>query len=52
MFVTTPEPSEYDLYVAAKRRREAEEAAAAAKAKAKAAHAPGAPAAQDAAATP
>ena len=36
MFVTTPEPTEYDLYVAAKRRREAEEAAAAAKAAAKA----------------
>ena len=31
MFVTTPEPTEYDLYVAAKRQREAEEAAAAAK---------------------
>jgi len=34
MFVTTPEPTEYELYVAAKRRREAEEAAAAAKLKA------------------
>ena len=36
MFVTTPEPTEYDLYVAAKRRREAEEAAATASSKAKA----------------
>jgi hypothetical protein len=33
MFVTTPDPTEYDLYVAAKKRREAEEAAAKAKAK-------------------
>jgi hypothetical protein len=31
MFVTTPEPTEYELYVAAKKRREAEEAAAKAK---------------------
>ena len=36
MFVTTPEPTEYDLYVAAKRRREAEEAAIAVTAAAKA----------------
>ncbi len=34
MFQTTPEPTEYDLYKEAKRRREAKEAAAAAKAKA------------------
>lgn len=33
MFKTTPDPTEYDLYVAAKKRREAEEAAASAKAK-------------------
>ena len=31
MFETTPDPTEYDLYVAAKKRREAEEAAAKAK---------------------
>ena len=37
MFQTTPEPTEYDLYKAAKARREAKEAAAAAAAKAKAA---------------
>lgn len=37
MFKTTPEPTEYDLYVEAKRRREAEAAEAAAKTKAKAA---------------
>jgi hypothetical protein len=36
MFKTTPTPTEYDLYVEAKRAREAEEAAKAAKAKAKA----------------
>jgi hypothetical protein len=36
MFITDPHPSEYQLYVAAKRRREAKEAAAAAAAKAKA----------------
>ena len=34
MFKTTPEPTEYQLYLEAKRRREAKEAAAAAKAKA------------------
>ena len=34
MFVTDPQMSEYELYVAAKRRREAEEAAAKAKSKA------------------
>jgi hypothetical protein len=39
MFKTTPTPTEYDLYVEAKRAREAEEAAKAAKAKAKAAQA-------------
>ena len=33
MFVTDPQPSEYQLYVAAKRTREAEEADKAAKAK-------------------
>ena len=32
MFKTTPDPTEYELYVAAKKRREAEEAAAKAKA--------------------
>jgi hypothetical protein len=37
MFVTDPHPTEYQLYVEAKRRREAREAEAAAKAKAKAA---------------
>jgi S-ribosylhomocysteine lyase LuxS involved in autoinducer biosynthesis len=37
MFQTTPEPTEYDLYKAAKAQREAKEAAAKAKAKAKAA---------------
>ena len=37
MFVTDPHPSEYQLYQAAKARREAEEAVKAAKAKAKAA---------------
>jgi hypothetical protein len=37
MFQTTPEPTEYQLYKEAKRRREAKEAAAAAKAKAAAA---------------
>ncbi len=36
MFVTDPQSSEYDLYLAAKRKREAEEAEAAAKAKSKA----------------
>lgn len=36
MFQTTPEPTEYQLYVEAKRRREAKEAAASAAAKAKA----------------
>ncbi len=36
MFVTRPEPSEYDLYVEAKRQREADEAEAAAAAVAKA----------------
>ena len=36
MFVTDPQASEYELYLAAKRKREAEEAEAAAKAKAKA----------------
>jgi hypothetical protein len=36
MFITDPHPSEYQLYVAAKHRREAEQAAAAAAAKAKA----------------
>jgi hypothetical protein len=36
MFQTDPHPSEYQLYVEAKRRREAKEAEAAAKAKAKA----------------
>ena len=39
MFQTTPEPTEYQLYKQAKRRREAKEAAAAAKARAKAAEA-------------
>ena len=39
MFVTDPHPSEYQLYLAAKARREAEEADKAAKAKAKAANA-------------
>ena len=47
MFVTTPEPTEYDLYVAAKRQREAEEAAAAAKPAAKAKSAAGQTAAGD-----
>lgn len=37
MFKTTPEPTEYQLYIEAKRRRQAKEAAAAAAAKAKAA---------------
>ena len=37
MFQTTPEPTEYQLYLEAKHRREAKEAAAAAAAKAKAA---------------
>jgi hypothetical protein len=37
MFKTTPEPTEYQLYLEAKRRREAREAAAAAAVKAKAA---------------
>lgn len=37
MFQTTPEPTEYELYKAAKAQREAKEAAAKAKAKAKAA---------------
>ena len=37
MFKTTPEPTEYQLYLAAKHRREAKEAEAAAAAKAKAA---------------
>ena len=37
MFKTTPEPTEYQLYLEAKHRREANEAAAAAAAKAKAA---------------
>jgi hypothetical protein len=37
MFKTTPEPTEYQLYLAAKHRREAKEAQAAAAAKAKAA---------------
>ena len=36
MFVTDPQASEYELYLAAKRKREAEEAEAAAKAKAQA----------------
>ena len=36
MFVTDPQASEYELYLAAKRKREAEEAEAAAKARAKA----------------
>jgi len=36
MFITDPQPTEYQLYVAAKHRREAEQAAAAAAAKAKA----------------
>jgi hypothetical protein len=42
MFVTDPQPSEYQLYLEAKRAREAKEAEAAAKAKAaaKAAQAP------------
>ena len=44
MFVTTPEPTEYELYREAKRIREAEEAAKAAAAKAKAAVAGGSPA--------
>jgi len=39
MFLTDPHPSEYQLYQAAKARREAEEAEQAAKAKAKAAEA-------------
>jgi hypothetical protein len=39
MFVTDPQPTEYQLYVEAKRRREAKEAEAAAAAKAKAAQA-------------
>ena len=47
MFVTDPQSSEYELYVAAKRQREAEEAEAAAKAASKAKAA-----AQAAAATP
>ncbi len=42
MFVTTPEPTEYQLYVEAKRRREAREAEAAAVAKAKAVQSAGA----------
>jgi len=50
MFVTTPEPTEYDLYVAAKRAREAKEAAAAAAAAKLKAAVP--PAAQGTAATP
>ena len=41
MFVTDPQPSEYQLYLAAKRAREAKEAEEAAKAKAKAAAAAG-----------
>lgn len=41
MFKTTPTPTEYDLYVEAKRQREAEEADKAAKAKAKSAQATG-----------
>ena len=49
MFVTTPEPTEYERYLAAKRRREAAEAEAAALAKAKAG---GSQAASAAAATP
>lgn len=44
MFITDPQPTEYELYVEAKRQREAEEAEAAAKAKAKAAKAAGTPA--------
>ena len=45
MFVTDPQPSEYQLYLEAKKRREAKEAEAAAIAKAKAAAAIKAPAA-------
>jgi hypothetical protein len=41
MFITDPQPTEYQLYVEAKRRREAKEAQAAAKVKAKAAVAAG-----------
>jgi hypothetical protein len=37
MFVTEPEPTEYQLYVEAKKEREAQEAQKAAQAKAKAA---------------
>ena len=43
MFVTDPHPSEYQLYVMAKKRREAREAEAAATARAKASMAPGSP---------
>lgn len=43
MFVTDPQPSEYQLYIAAKRQREAAEAEAAAKAAAKAKAAAAAP---------
>jgi hypothetical protein len=51
MFVTTPEPTEYDLYVAAKKQREAEQAAAAAALKAKVKLGATAPAVPGAAAT-
>jgi len=47
MFVTDPHPSEYQLYQAAKARREAEEAEKAARAKAKAAEAAAQAEAQD-----
>jgi hypothetical protein len=40
MFVTDPQPSEYQLYLEAKKQREAKEAEAVAKAKAKAAQSP------------
>ena len=43
MFVTDPHPSEYQLYVMAKKRREAREAEAAATARAKASMAPSSP---------
>ena len=46
MFVTDPQPTEYQLYQEAKQRREAKEAAAAAAAKAKAKVAPAAAAPQ------
>jgi len=52
MFVTDPQPTEYQLYQEAKRRREAKEAAAAAAAKAKAAPVPAKAAAAPAASSP